>query len=494
MAESSAARGAGAASRSPARELSRNRHVGHSATREPQKPREFPPARTSQRHPFMLRFERGTLCIDAPDDVASRLPGVLWDPRSLAWRAPAHRAPEIVRALPSSIARPWSEAAVPFRKPELRPYQRDALTAWLLAERHGVIVLPTGAGKTRTAIAAAAEVGGPTAILCPTRALVEQWVVELRPYYDGLVGCFSDGVATLGPVTVLTFESAYRRMDAIGQRFLLLIVDEVHHFETGARAEALECSTAPFRLGLTATPPAVGSRVDELIGPTVHHVAMHELVGGALSKFELLTLHVTLDADERARYESAYSEFAEARGAILRSHPQLEWSVLVAALGRTEAGRHALRGYQRAVRIASLPSAKRRAVHRLVHAHRKDKALVFAASTDDAYRIGRDVLAPVITADTVRKERETILALFRDGSIDVVVSARVLNEGIDVPDAAVAIVAGGTLGARELKQRMGRVLRLSPGKETAMIYEVCTLGTIDERRANARRRKLDELG
>lgn len=69
-----------------------------------------------------------------------------------------------------------------------------------------------------------------------------------------------------------------------------------------------------------------------------------------------------------------------------------------------------------------------------------------------------------------------------------IASARVLNEGIDVPDARVAIVTGGTLGAREHVQRLGRVLRPAPGKR-AVAYEVVTIGTMDERNAGTRGRE-----
>ncbi|CAN5772791.1 DEAD/DEAH box helicase family protein [soil metagenome] len=440
----------------------------------------------------MLTFDRGTLLIDAPDDVAEAVPGALWDPRTRVWRTPAWRAPEAVFALPTAQS-PWPDERVTLRSPSLRDYQRDAVAAWILAKRRGVIVLPTGAGKTRTAIAIAAEVARPTAILCPTRALVEQWIVELRAHYDGPIGRVSDGSATLGPITVLTFESAFRRMDTIGQRFALLIVDEVHHFGTGARAESLECSTAPFRLGLTATPCPAGSRIDELVGPTVHHVALHSLLGTALANFDLVSLHVALDRSERAAYSVAYGTFAEARAALIREHAVMEWRTLIAALGRSDAGRRALRGYQRALAIASLPSAKRDAARRLATIHRREKILVFAGTAEDAYTLGRDLLAPVISAETARDERASILAHFRAGSVRVLASARVLNEGIDVPDASVAIVTGGALGARELKQRIGRVLRPSPDKERATVYELIASGTLDERRANMRRQRLHEL-
>src|SRR5262249_33955707 len=83
------------------------------------------------------------------------------------------------------------------------------------------------------------------------------------------------------------------------------------------------------------------------------------------------------------------------------------------------------------------------------------------------------------------RERERILAKFRDGRLRAIASARVLNEGVDVPDARIAIVASGLLGAREHVQRIGRVLRPAPGKK-ALVYELVTRNTLDERLSRSR--------
>ena len=64
-----------------------------------------------------------------------------------------------------------------------------------------------------------------------------------------------------------------------------------------------------------------------------------------------------------------------------------------------------------------------------------------------------------------------------------------LNEGIDVPDADVAIVVGSAFGEREHVQRVGRLLRPAPGKR-AVVYELVTAATSEVWRAAARRRAL----
>jgi superfamily II DNA or RNA helicase len=143
----------------------------------------------------------------------------------------------------------------------------------------------------------------------------------------------------------------------------------------------------------------------------------------------------------------------------------------------------------RAAALAAFPAAKRTAIRELLARHRDDRVLLFTANTDDAYAIARESLIPVITAEVARKEREEILAAFRDRSVRAICSAQVLNEGIDVPDANVAILVGGALGAREHVQRIGRILRPREGKR-AIAYELVTMETVDEARTRAKRRRL----
>src|SRR2546427_12836382 len=102
-----------------------------------------------------------------------------------------------------------------------------------------------------------------TLCLVPTRVLLDQWLREIGALYRGPVGCYGDGVRRWAPLTIATFESAYRHMDQLGDRFDLVIVDEVHHFGGGLRDETLEMTIADARLGLTATPsrdPGVAAR------------------------------------------------------------------------------------------------------------------------------------------------------------------------------------------------------------------------------------------
>lgn len=443
-----------------------------------------------------LDFDHGTLVLVEPPEMdLGFVPGLTWDPRVALWRAPAHRYAEVLAALELGripcIDGVGTCRALPasWRPIELRPYQEQACSAWELAGRAGLIVLPTGAGKTRVALATMARLGLRALCLVPTRALLHQWRREVARFYTGPVGCLGDGERQVEAVTIATFESALRHMARIGAQFDVLVVDEIHHFGGGVKDEALEMSTAVYRLGLTATPPheRALNRLDHLVGPVVCQVGVRELTGKWLSHFELVLLRLTLNAAERARYESDYGQFLQVHREYRTHHPAGSWREFVATATRTAEGKNALLAWQRARRLLGYTQAKAEAVDRLLARHRQARVLVFTANNETAYAIAKRHLIMPITCDIKRRERSWALEAFRSGELKALVSARVLNEGIDVPDADVAIIVGGTLGEREHVQRVGRLLRPMPGKR-AVVYELVTLGTAEAHHAFQRRR------
>jgi len=446
-----------------------------------------------------LLFDHGTLVLaEAPELKVERVPGLLWDPRVALFRAPAFRYPEIRAALldypsplrdevrPSELPEP-----APYAASALRAYQRAALLSWELSGRRGTIVLPTGSGKTQVAIAALASTSVRALCLVPTRALLEQWCSVLRAVYHGPIGCLGDGRRELQAITVSTFESAYRLMPRIGARFELLVVDEAHHFGSGVRDEALEMSIAPQRLGLTATPPSEPalSRLGELLGPIVYQLGIADLAGTWLADFELVTVQLGLNALERASYDADQRIFTEYSRGCRRSDPDAGWQDFVSRAAQSPEGRAALQAWRRNRHLLQFTEAKAQAVSLLLARHRDSRSIIFTADNRAAYAIAREQLVMPITCDIPRAEREAALRAFRAGSLRCLVSARVLNEGIDVPDADVAIIVSGTRGEREHVQRVGRLLRPAPGKR-ALIYQLATRATAEMRRASERRHAL----
>jgi superfamily II DNA or RNA helicase len=118
----------------------------------------------------------------------------------------------------------------------------------------------------------------------------------------------------------------------------------------------------------------------------------------------------------------------------------------------------------------------------------RDQILVFTESNRFAYKISTRHLLPAITHQTKTKERKRILEAFNRGEYPAIVSSKVLNEGINVPDANIGIVLGGSGSTREHTQRLGRILRKRVGK-SATLYEVIAKNTLEKGISQRRRRK-----
>ena len=444
-----------------------------------------------------LEFDRGTLLVRAlpPGLLGEGLPGLTWDPRVRAWRAPGWRWAELAAALAArgSPALPLLRDDGPppeaWAVPALRPYQAAALDAWELAGRRGLVVLPTGAGKTVVALAAMARAAVAALVLVPTRALLVQWRAALGDVLRAPVGALGDGRRQLEAVTVATYESAWRHMAAIGDRFGLLVVDEAHHFGGGTRDEALELALAPARLGLTATPPEdprAFLRLTELVGPVVLRLAIDDLAGSWLAGLDRLVLRVALTPGERRAHERDRAAFRAFAGPFRRERPHASWEELVRAAAATPEGQRAMAAWRRAERLVSYPQAKAELVGRLLQRHRGQRTLVFVSDVASAYQVAREHLVMPITYHVKRAERAWALAAFARGELEALVAARVLDEGLDVPAAEVAIVVGGSGSVRQHTQRVGRVLRPAAGKR-ALLYELIVADTPEEQRARARR-------
>lgn len=436
-----------------------------------------------------VRFVQGTLEIEGLDPEAPGPAGAIFDARTGTHRVPAIAYPEVIRALHgggqgyTDEARRYETLSLELRaRRELRPYQAEALEAWIAAKGRGVVVLPTGAGKTYLAVLAIQEKQRSALVIAPTLDLVRQWYDVLRLSFGGEVGVIGGGEYKVLPLTVTTYDSAHIHLDHLGDRFGLLIFDECHHLPAEAYTLAAKMSIAPFRLGLTATPERVDGlerRLAELIGPIVLRRDIGELAGEWLADYDVETISIPLTAAARAEYDSEreiYRNYLRKTG-IRMGSPQGFTDFIRRSAGSDE-GRRALLAYRRQRELALAAEGKLDVLEELLSRHRLDRALIFTEDNAMAYRIARRLLIPPITHQTKVSERSQILAAFERGELGAVVTSKVLNEGVDVPSANVAIIISGSGSVREHVQRLGRILRKGEGKR-ALLYELITDDTAE---------------
>jgi superfamily II DNA or RNA helicase len=373
-------------------------------------------------------------------------------------------------------------------------YQQAALEAWDRAGCRGSIVLPTGAGKTFVAIHAIHRANRSAVVVAPTIDLLHQWYARLANAFATAVGVYYGGEKHVLPLTVTTYHSAGDLIAEHGNAFKLIIFDEVHHLPAPSWGETALMSPSPFRLGLTATYPEAHEQtdghwnLDDLIGPIVYTERIDDLVGEQLAEYRTERIRVDLTPAERAQYDAdfvIYAGFFRARQ-LQRSHGAGWLRELMRLSAFDIEARRALLARQRILDLLAGAEGKLRTLDHLLGEHLTEQVLVFTDHNAAAYRIARRHLIPIITHETKAAERKRILDSFRSGEYRAIVTSRVLNEGVDVPEAKLAIVLGGTASAREYIQRLGRVLR-KVGSRQAALVEVIARDTIEESQSQRRR-------
>ncbi|MFH0748425.1 MAG: DEAD/DEAH box helicase family protein [Candidatus Bathyarchaeota archaeon] len=422
-----------------------------------------------------LLYDKGSITIRG--DVAT--PYGHWDPRINAYRAIALYYEEIKSFLDNSGISYKDDVPALMPIPSLRctvslrPYQEDALKAWTNAGKRGVIVLPTGAGKTFIAIKAIEILNQPTLIIVPTIDLIDQWKKHLVRQFNVDVGVVGGGEERIKALTVSTYDSAVIRAEQLGNVFMFLIFDEVHHLPAPTYSQIAEMYIAPYRMGLTATyerEDDAHRNLPRLMGGKVFEVDVDSLTGKHLSPYTYEKVWVELTLQEKEDYVREYAVFTNylrSRGIKLRSPNDFQRFIMMT--GRDPEARKALLARNRALRIVLNSEAKIEALGKYLSSNRDEKSLIFTRYNALVYTISRRFLIPAITHLTQKEERREVLEKFRTGFYRAIVTSQVLDEGIDVPDASVGFILGGTGSSREYIQRLGRILRKKEGKEAKLI-------------------------
>ncbi|MDG6988083.1 MAG: DEAD/DEAH box helicase family protein [Nitrososphaerota archaeon] len=445
--------------------------------------------------PTYLSYDRGTLLVRGE----AKVPYSAWDDRVRAFRAQALYYREIVDFLRKSELGEVKDGVEDLppcpelrSKGELRAYQRKALDSWDRAGRRGVVVLPTGAGKTVIGMKAIELVNRPAVVIVPTLDLLEQWRRRVAEDLGIEVGVYGGGENTLKAVTICTYDSAFLRASELGNRFSLLIADETHHLPAESFRQIAEMFTAPYRMGLTATyerDDMLHLELPRLIGGVVYRLDPEDLAGRYLSDYAVEKVNVELTEAEKEEYQRNYREFTGylEKNRIWMRTP-MDFQRFIMRTARDPEARRALLARNRAVKVAFDSEAKLDRLEEILRENPEERVLVFTQHNDLVYRISKRFLLPFITHTTGKEERYEVLKGFREGRFRAIATSKVLDEGIDVPEASIGVIVSGTGSSREFIQRLGRLLRKSEGKEKARLIELVSRETSETRTSSRRKR------
>ena len=342
----------------------------------------------------------------------------------------------------------------------------------------GIASVVTGGGKTIFAqmcmeIFRQRYPLGRFVIVVPTQALLDQWYVSLRE--DLLVP--ANEIATFsgegrpenpGIVNLMVINTARVHAPKIPEtRDAMLIVDECHRAASQSNSRSLR---GEYRatLGISATPER---EHDDLfhkvlvpaLGPVIFEYDYGQaLRDGVIVPFDLVNVSVDMSAEEQRQYDDATVD-------ITRIYKKVESG---------EVNREVLvRKLQRRARLAASSIQRIPVTIRLAEEHRDNRLIVFHESISSAETILKVLMARHFNATIYHSKisaelRRDNLRLYRRGVFDALVTCRALDEGANVPETDVAIVASSTASLRQRVQRLGRVLRPAPGKPLAKIYTI----------------------
>jgi superfamily II DNA or RNA helicase len=382
----------------------------------------------------------------------------------------------------------------------LREYQQKALDNWTKVGKRGCVVLPTGSGKTVIGIKAIEMVNSASIVIVPTIDLMDQWTSVLSKYFPDIkIGNLGGGAEEIEPITVSTYDSAYIRAAALGNKFALIIFDEVHHLAAPGYRSIAEQFASPFRMGLTATierEDELHKDFPKLVGGVVFQAHSRELARNKhLASYEIERRQVDMLPEELEEYNRNFGTYQVCLKKIgLKMQYSGAFRRLIMMSGRSRAAREAILARNKAMDIALNSRSKIEQLKKILAENRGLKTIIFTQHNKLVYNISDRFLIPFITHKSSKQERQDALSGFRDGRYNAIVTSKVLDEGVDVPDAELGIILSGTGSSREFIQRLGRLLRPKPdSNRKARLIAIISSGTREIGTSAKRKRALNDM-
>ena len=451
----------------------------------------------------ILYYDKGSIVISG----INQIPYSVIDPRTNQLRALALHYQDIITYLQNSGIQyednvmeliPIQTLRIENINLSLRPYQKKAIENWITAGKKGCMILPTGSGKTIIAIKLIEIINSSTLIVVPTLDLMEQWTKFLSKYFQKIeIGNIGGGIFNITGITVSTYDSAYIRSSFIGNKFAFVIFDELHHLAAPGYRTIAEQFTSPYRLGLTATYEREDSlHLDfpRLVGGIVYQSSINELARDKhLASFTVEKRYVKLLPEEEIEYQKNYNQYLSYLHELGIRYSQIGLQKLIMISGKNQYARNALLARNKALDIALNSQSKIEELRKILSENPDRKTIIFTQHNKLVYLISNKFLIPFITHKSSKQEREDALNGFRDGRYRALVTSKVLDEGVDVPDAELGIIVSGTGSKREFIQRLGRLLRIKPNSKNAKLIEIVSSGTSEINTSVRRKQALKNL-
>jgi len=356
---------------------------------------------------------------------------------------------------------------------ELRDYQKEAIEKWRQRGQRGILVLPTGTGKTYIALAVIKEeIGqnGKVAVIVPTIVLAQQWQSKIYQYVGIKPSLYYTHEKGIGKITIFVVNSAYLNRHLL-QYFSLVVVDEIHHLSAPTWKQIVEVIKDKKVMGLTATP-------ENAILPIVYYMG----IGLAREKkavvnVEIRPVFAELTYGERIQYE----QIDQALRDIARKLDS----------AKAYGDKTAIETLDRKLKIMAnkrkqlMSEVKDKAIKvlEIARVHPNEKILVFTESIKGAERIAQVLNDNGIKTMTIhsQKGKATRNAILQEWgkSFRILIAVRSLDEGVDIPDVSIGIIVATGKTIRQLTQRLGRILRPAPNKEKAIMYVVLARNTYE---------------
>jgi len=337
--------------------------------------------------------------------------------------------------------------------------QRKALNAWALAGYKGSIIAGTGFGKSRCGVLATAHClkdGGRAIVLVPTTQLQAQFAEEFKKWGH---------TALLSRIDIVCYQSAHKLK---GEHYEIVVCDEVHLGLSPIYRQFFEKNTYDNLLCMTATPPEEDEYKDLLkeLAPTVYKITLDECVQkGLVAPYNIYCIPVELTPDEKLAYKNAQNLFLQMKFRLGGFNAFDEANhILRTKQGDMAAATQFFNAIRRRKSVVQHAENKLELARQITLLHSEEKILTFAGTNEFTNAMAKTLDGEAYHSGKTKKRREKILEEFSSNPSAILCSTKALNQGFDVPDVGVGIIAGLESKALPMIQRVGRLIRFKKGK------------------------------